>query len=59
MKEYKMVCLNKKFKMSLDSDLQQAENVINEYAAEGWELQQIISQNDFGCSMIGVFFKEK
>jgi hypothetical protein len=58
MKEYKLVYLNKGFKFSRDKDLEQAQDEINQWVAEGWELQQIISPNDLGGAMIGIFYKE-
>ena len=59
MKEYKLVYLNKGFKLTVEKDLEQAEEIINQYAADGWELQQVVSpDNGFG-SMVGVFYKEK
>lgn len=59
MKEYKLVHLNKGLKLSRDKDLEQAEEIINEYVSAGWELQQIVSPNDGMGAMVGVFFKEK
>ncbi len=59
MKEYKVVNLNKALKLSRDKDLEQMELIINQYVSEGWELQQIVSPNDLGGAMIGVFYKEK
>lgn len=59
MKEYKVVNLNKGIHMSRDKDLAQMEENINALVAEGWELQQVISPNDLGGVMIGIFFKEK
>ena len=59
MKEYKLVHLNKGLKLSRDKDLEQAEEIINEYVSAGWELQQIVSPNDSMGAMVGVFFKEK
>ena len=35
------------------------EENINALVAEGWELQQVISLNNLGGVMIGIFFKEK
>lgn len=58
MKEYKLVYLNKGLKMSREKDLEQAQDMINEYVADGWELQQIISQ-DVAGALVGVFWKEK
>ncbi len=59
MKEYKLVYLNKGIKFSREKDMEQAEEIINEYVSAGWELQQIVSPNDGMGAMIGVFFKEK
>lgn len=58
MKEYKLVYLNKGLKVSREKDLEQAQDVINEYIAKGWELQQIISPNDIMGALVGVFYKE-
>ena len=58
MKEYKLVNLNKALKMSREKDLEQAQNIINEYLADGWELQQIVSPSDATGTLIGVFYKE-
>ena len=58
MKEYKLVYLNKGIKMSREKDLEQAQEIINEYVQNGWELQQIVSPNDGGGAMVGVFFRE-
>ena len=59
MKEYKLVYLNKGLKMSREKDLEQAQEIINEHVAEGWELQQIVSPNDMAGALVGVFCKEK
>lgn len=59
MKEYKLEFLNKGMKFSREKDIEQTEKTINEFVAQGWELQQIISPNDLGGAMIGVFYKEK
>jgi hypothetical protein len=59
MKEYKLVFLNKGLKMSREKDLEQSQDVINEYVSQGWELQQIVSPNDIGGALVGVFYKEK
>lgn len=59
MKEYKLVFLNKGLKMSREKDLEQSQDVINEYISQGWELQQIVSPNDIGGALVGVFYKEK
>ena len=59
MKEYKLVHLNKGLKLSREKDLEQAEEIINEYVSAGWELQQIVSPNDSMGAMVGVFYKEK
>lgn len=59
MKEYKLVYLNKGIKMSREKDLEQAQDVINEYISKGWELQQIISPSDVVGALVGVFYKEQ
>ena len=59
MKKYKLVYLNKGLKLSREKDLEQAENVINEYIAKGWELQQIVSPDDAVGALVGVFYKEQ
>jgi len=59
MKEYKMVFLNPKIKLKRESDLEQAQSVINQNIAEGWELQQVVSPNDIGGALVGIFYKEK
>lgn len=59
MKEYKLVYLNKGLKISRDKDLEQAQDIINQYVVEGWELQQIISPSDMVGALVGVFYKEK
>lgn len=58
MKEYKLVYLNKGLSLFRDDDLKKAQDVINEYIAQGWELQQITSPNDGFGAMVGVFYKE-
>ena len=58
MKEYKLVYLNKGLKWSREQDLEQAQDIINKYILEGWELQQIVSPNDMVGAMVGVFWKE-
>lgn len=59
MKEYKLVYLNKGIKFSREKDMEQTEEIINEYVSACWELQQIVSPNDGMGAMAGVFFKEK
>lgn len=59
MKEYKLVHINEGLKMSRKKDLEQAERIINEYVAEGWELQQVVSPDDGIGALVGIFFKEK
>lgn len=59
MKEYKLVYLNKGLKFSREKDLEQAQDTINEYVAQGWELQEVVTPDDGMGAMVGVFFKEK
>ena len=58
MKEYKLVYLNKGFKISREKDLEQAEEIINQYVSEGWTLQQVESPADGVGALIGIFYKE-
>ncbi len=59
MKEYKLEYLTKAIRLSRDKALEHAEALINKYAAEGWELQQIVSQDSSMGSFFGVFSKDK
>lgn len=59
MKEYKLVYLNKGIKFSREKDLAQAEEIINQYVSDGWQLQQIVSPDDGMGAMIGLFYKER
>ena len=36
----------------------EAQEIINEYVAEGWILQQIVSPTDGIGALVGVFYKE-
>ena len=58
MKEYKLVYLNKGFKVSREKDLAQAEEIITQYVSEGWTLQEIATPDDGVGAMVGVFYKE-
>ncbi|MBQ8317020.1 MAG: DUF4177 domain-containing protein [Lachnospiraceae bacterium] len=58
MKEYKVVFLNKGLKFSREKDIAETEETINEYASQGWTLQQVVSPNDLGGALIGIFYKE-
>lgn len=58
MKEYKFVILNHKLNWTREKDVMDAEEMVNKYIHEGWELQQIITPNDGVASMVGVFYKE-
>jgi len=59
MKEYKLVYLNKGLKLNREKDMAAAEEIINEYVAAGWILQQIVSPADIAGALIGVFYREK
>ena len=59
MKTYKLVYLNKGFKVSREKDLEQAEEIINRYVSEGWTLQQISTPGDGVGAMVGVFYREE
>lgn len=57
MKEYKMVYLNKGFTMSREKDLRNAERTLNQYIAEGWTLQQVVSPADLIGALVAVVYK--
>lgn len=59
MKEYKLVYLNKGMKISREKDLEHAQEMINEYVANGWELQQIISPADMVGAVVGIFLGKR
>ena len=59
MKKYKLVYLNKGLKLTRKEDLEQSEDIINDYIAKGWTLQQIVSPNDIMGALVGVFYKEQ
>ena len=58
MKEYKLVLLNEDMHLSRKKDIADAENLLNQYTRQGWELQQIITPDDSVGSLIGVFYRE-
>ncbi len=58
MKEYKLVYLNRKMKLTRQADIEQAQEIINEYVSEGWNLQQVITPTSPGAPLVGVFYKE-
>ena len=45
--------------MSREKDLEQAQDIVNEYVAKGWELQEIVSPADGFGVLVGVLFREK
>jgi hypothetical protein len=59
LKEYKTVFLNPGIKLSREKDLATVDATLNKMVEEGWTLEHIISPNDFGGAMVGIFSKEK
>ena len=59
MKEYKLVYLNKGLKFSVEKDLEQAQEEINQYVSAGWALQQIVTPNTGMGTLVGLFYREK
>ena len=49
MKEYKLVYLNKKMRLSLEKDILQAEATLNQWVEDVWELMQIVPYGGFGA----------
>ncbi len=58
MKEYKLVLLNEEIHLSRHKDIEDAEKLLNQYAREGWDLQQIVTPSDAMGSLVGVFSRE-
>ncbi|MBQ8518598.1 MAG: hypothetical protein IJ455_03195 [Agathobacter sp.] len=56
MKEYKLVTLNEEMRLSLAKDIQDAEETLNEYIQNGWELQQITPYHS--GYLVAVMYKE-
>lgn len=59
MKKYKIVYLNKGIKLNRDRDIEQAEDILNEYARSGWVIQQLVSPNDGMGVLYALMNKEK
>lgn len=59
MKEYKTVFLNPGIKLSREKDLATIDASLNEMTENGWTLEHVISPNDFGGAVVGIFSKEK
>ena len=58
MKTYKAVYLNKGLTFSREKDLTKVDDAINKMVADGWALEHVVSPNDFGGAIIGIFSKE-
>lgn len=57
MKEYKMIYLNKGVTLSREKDLQNAESILNNYIAQGWTLQQIVSPADGLGALVAIIYR--
>lgn len=42
-KQYKLVFLNRKMRLSVDKDMEDATAELQKYINEGWQLQQIVA----------------
>lgn len=42
-KQYKLVFLNRKLRLSIDKDMEDATAELQKYIDEGWQLQQIVA----------------
>jgi hypothetical protein len=58
MTECKIVHLNKGFH-SRENDLKKVEEEINTYLSQGWTLLTVVSPNDLGGALVGIFTREK
>ena len=59
MKEYKLIYLNKGLKLTVEKDLEQAEDVINQQVSAGWTLEQVVTPASSMGALVGVFSREK
>ena len=56
MRKYKLVNLLEKKSFSKRKELEEAENILNQYASEGWILQEM--SNLYESDLIAVMYKE-
>ncbi len=59
MKEVKVELVNRGMNFGRKNDLEKAERTINDLLAEGWSLDHVVSPNDVGGAIVGIFSREK
>ena len=59
MKVYKAVNLNDGVKFRRKRDLEQVDATLNGMIRDGWALEHVVSPNDFGGAIVGIFSKEE
>lgn len=59
MKQYTTRLLNKGMNWGRDKDLAKVDETLNAMVAEGWALEHVVSPNDVGGAIVGIFSKEK
>ena len=58
MKEYRLVHLNSGVHMSMQKDLFEAEDLLNQYISDGWNLQEMVVMNSTSA-LVAVMYREK
>ncbi len=57
-KEYRLVYLNSGVHMSMQKDLFEAEDLLNQYISDGWTLQEMVVMNSTSA-LVAVMYREK
>ena len=58
MKEYRLVYLNSGVHMSMQKDLFEAEDLLNQYISDGWTLQEMVVMNSTSA-LVAVMYRDK
>ena len=59
MKVYKAVNLNDGVRFRRKRDLEQVDATLNGMIRDGWTQEHVVSPNDFGGAIVGIFSKEE
>lgn len=59
MKQYSTKLLNQGMNWGRSKDLAKVDETINDMVADGWTLEHVVSPNDVGGAIVGIFSKEK
>lgn len=59
MKQYTAKLLNQGMNWGRGKDLAKVDETINAMVEDGWALEHVVSPNDVGGAIVGIFSKEK